>query len=58
MTDSNQHSIRISLTEAEARVLLLAISNMEGDDDEAVNRVLDKVNDKIQRARRKRNERR
>jgi len=51
-SDSKPTSIRISLTDEEARVLLTAIKNMEGDDDERME-LLDKVEDKIRSARQK-----
>jgi len=52
MSVSKPTSIRISLTDEEARVLLTAIKNMEGDDDERMD-LLDKVEDKIRSARQK-----
>ena len=46
-------SIRLSLTDAEMRALLMAIKNMEGDDDEQMLENLDKVEVKIRQARQK-----
>jgi hypothetical protein len=50
---SKPHSIRLSLTDEQARALLVAIKNMEGDDNETLLAALDRVDEKIRSARRK-----